>query len=167
MPRDLAPGRSGVALQSAAAFEPATKAAVAELFKENGGHRCAIDRFGVSLRRAYLFTEIGSGDDISFRRVAMLTSAKATAGARYLATLAGGFFCPVASVADSPAMRLTAESVREHGEAIATTISALADGKVTPREQAAVVREIDDAIRALASLRGAVVAMASAREVAR
>ncbi len=74
--------------------------------------------------------------------------------ARYFASLAGGVFVPLATPKAAPPMALTAECVREHGEAIAEAIKVLADGAITPAERAAVVREIDESMRALASLRG-------------
>jgi hypothetical protein len=160
MPRDVIATASGRTLQNATAFEAATKACVADLFKENGGHKCAIDRFGVSLRRAYNFTTLASDEQISFARVAILTSAKATAAARYLATLAGGVFVPLPAPKSGHALALMGEAARSHGEAIAEAAKALADSRVTPRESAALVKEIDEAVVALASLRGAAIAMA-------
>ena len=162
MPRDIPLGRSGVAPQSATAFEATTKACVAELFAEHGGHKVAIDRFGVSLRRAYTFTEIGSGERIAFERVAMLTSAKATAAARYLATLAGGVFVPLPAPKASPPLMLTGDCIRSHAAALGEAIDALADHKVTAVEAAAVLKKIDAAAHDLMSLRASVTAMSEA-----
>lgn len=161
MPRDVLTGRPDRTLQTASAFEVSTKACVADLFKENGGHKCAIDRFGISLRRAYNFTTLASDEQISFARVASLTSSKATAAARYLATLAGGVFVPLV-VRTGDCLKLTAAATRANGRAIAETVEALADKVVTQREAAAVVKDIDAAIAELASLRASLVAMAEA-----
>jgi hypothetical protein len=162
MPRDLAPSAPGRTLQSLPAFEVSTKACVADLFKECGGHKCAIDRFGISLRRAYNFTTLASDEQISFARVAALTSAKATAAARYLATLAGGVFVPLAAVKSASVLKLVSEAARDDGQAISDAVKVQADGVVTRCEAAAVVKEIDAAIADLAALRGAMATMAEA-----
>lgn len=159
MPRDLPPPGRDRALQSGTVFE-ATKACVAKLFTENGGHKCVIDRFGVSLRRAYNFTESGNDEQISFARVAALTSPTATAAARYLATLAGGVFRPLPVRDETAPLAALGSAARSHGNTIAEAVNALADHRITRAELAAIEREGMAAIADLAALLGSVRAMA-------
>jgi hypothetical protein len=98
MPRDIARAPADCRLQNRSPFLREVKDCVAELFRSQGGHKCAIDRFGVSLAHAYSFTDHHRDEQISFARVAALTSPRATAAARYLATLAGGVFVPLPTV---------------------------------------------------------------------
>jgi hypothetical protein len=136
------------------------KECVKALFKENGGHKHVMVKLDVGQTRAYGFTDERSEENISFARVAALTSETATAAARYLAQLAGGFFCPLPNRKKGATLAMLAECARSHGEAIGKTAAALADGQVDRSEVPALVKEIDEAICDLASLRGSAVAMA-------
>jgi hypothetical protein len=136
-----------------------TKEAVKALVKECGGYKAVANEFDVSLARLYTFTDEAFPDhNISYKRVAQMTQRHgASAAARDLAQRAGGFFCPLPEAKDAPAMTLTADAVREHAEAVAKAMMAHADGKVTDDERTDVVKEIDEAICALASLRASFV----------
>lgn len=162
MPRDVVAPVAVRTVENRTEFQRAAKDCVAELFKENGGHKCAIDRFGVSLARAYTFTDHHHDNRISFERVAALTSAKATAAARYLATLAGGVFYPLPKAESADAVAKLGESALSHAEVIAKGLDALADRKVTPAESRALVKEIDEAICDLAALRACAITMSEA-----
>lgn len=139
-----------------------TKEAVKALFHECGGHKAVAHALDVSLARVYSFTDPASPDhNLSYKRVAQLTERhQATAAARDLAQRAGGVFLPLARRASASAMALAGQSALSNGEALSESLKALADGKVDAGEKRSAVKEIDEAIRDLASLRGALVAMA-------
>lgn len=136
------------------------KEIVKELFKENGGHKRVMLKLNVSQTRAYGFTDEQGDENISFARIVQLTSSQATAAARYLAQLAGGVFFPLATQAGSP-MKLIGEAARSHGEALAESLKALADGVIDGTEQRSLVPKVDEAIRALASFRATLAAPAT------
>jgi hypothetical protein len=133
------------------------KKVVKALFKENGGHKHVMVKLDVGKTRAYGFTDRASDEHISFARVAALTHPQATMAARYLAQLAGGVFLPISTTKAVTTMAAVGEAVREHGEAISGTLAAMADGTITPEEVPPIVREIDEAFSALATLRGLLV----------
>jgi hypothetical protein len=160
MPRDVLLGVAPLSLEKASRLQEQAKACAGELFRENGGHQRIAELFGISTARAYNFTNRNNAEQVSFWRILAATSAKATAAARFLATMAGGAFVPLAAVGGVDAMRMLGESARSHGQAIAEAVKALADGSVDGREASAVIKEIDAAMADLASLRGAVVTMA-------
>lgn len=139
-----------------------TKEAVKALFQECGGHKAVAHFLDVSLARVYSFTDPASPEhNISYKRVAKLTERyQAMAGARDLAQRAGGVFLPLARRTSACAMALVGQSALSNGEALSESLKSLADGKVDAGEKRSVVREIDEAIRDLASLRSALVAMA-------
>jgi hypothetical protein len=162
MPRDVLLGVAPLSLEKRAAIQDAIKACVAVLFWEGGGCQRAAELFGISTARTYNFANRNNAEQISFWRVAALTSPKATAAVRYLATLAGGVFVPL-TVHGDDALKLAAASSRASGRAVAETVDALADKVVTSREAATVLKDIDAAIADLASLRGSIVSMSEAR----
>jgi hypothetical protein len=138
-----------------------TKDVTKALFKEFGGHKAVAHEFDISLTRIYCFADPAFPEhNISFKRVAQLTSPKATAAARYLAREAGGVFFPLTLRANESPVSLIGSSARSHANAIAESLESLADGVVSGMEKTAIMREIDEAIADLASLRGALVAMA-------
>lgn len=131
------------------------KAAVARLYEQNGGAKHVAVKLGLGHAQVYSFTDPQDPAEISFARVAALTSRDAPAAAEYLATLAGGAYLPLPP-ADSDLGLLTAESIAAHGDAAAELVRALKDGRVTDQERTAAVVELDEAIRALVQLRVAV-----------
>jgi len=161
MPRDIARAAADRRLENRSPFQRQVKDCVAALFRENGGHKCAVDRFGVSLARAYRFTDHHCDEQISFARVAALTSAKTMAAARYLAGLAGGTFLPLPAPKEMPPLVLLADAVDSHASAISSAVRALADGKIEASEAAAVAKTIDKALWNLTSLRAKLVTMAA------
>ncbi len=132
------------------------KAAVRRLFNENGGIKRTAVKLGLSETQTYAVSDPGTPDELSFARVAALTSHEAPAAAEYLAGLAGGVFLPV-PCAEGDAQALTADSVRQHGEAIAMIVDALATDGIDFDEAIKALPEIDDALRALCGLRSLVV----------
>ena len=131
------------------------KAAVRRLFDQAGGIKRAAVRLTLKQSQTYAYADPGESDEISFARVAALTGPETTAGAEYLAQLAGGVFLPIA-MADASVGDLTAQSIREHGEACAELVRALTDQTITGRERVAALAELDQAIRVLVQLRCAV-----------
>lgn len=132
------------------------KAAVRRLVDQNGGVDRVAIKLGLQSPYIYSITHPLAKDELSFARVAALTSHEAPAAAEYLAGLAGGAFLPV-PCAEGDAQALTAESVRQHGEAIAMVVVALATDGIDLEEAAKALPEIDDALRALCGLRSLVV----------
>lgn len=130
------------------------KAAVARLFAEAGGIEAVQIRLGLSASQLYRYTEAESDQSIGFDRVAALTDDRATAGAEYLALLAGCLLLPVA-VADSddPVLKVTGRAAVEFGELVQRITAALADGVLTGREARQALAELDDVLRPLAELR--------------
>lgn len=129
------------------------KECVKALIKEAGDYKRVMVKLGIGQTRVYGFTDPNSDEEISFARVAALTSAESTAAARYLAQLAGGVFCPVPKADQIGAvMERIAGSAKSHGGAISETVKAIADGMVTAAESAAVRAEIRKAISDLVSL---------------
>ncbi len=131
------------------------KAAVSQLVEQAGGIPHVMVKLGIGQSDAYAWTDPQSPKEMSFARVAALTSPDCTAGVEYLAQLAGGLFLPMPR-ADTPIGRLTAEAMRRHGTAAARLIEALADQKLTPAEAAQALPELAAALRALALLHSTV-----------
>lgn len=137
------------------------KSAVRRLFDQAGGIKRSSVKLQLSQSQTYAFADPGEADQISFARVAALTGPDATACAEYLALLAGGVFLPIAPV-DAGVGDLTAQSIREHGEACAELVRALTDQTINGRERTAALSELDQAIRVLVQLRCAVAAKGEA-----
>lgn len=131
------------------------KSAIRRLFDQLGGAKRAAVKLQLSTSQTYAFADPDEADQISFARVAALTSPLATAGAEYLALLAGGVLLPV-TPANARLGDLTAESIRQHGEACAELVRALTDQSIDPKERAQALRELDEAIVALVRLRARV-----------
>lgn len=132
-----------------------TKEAVKALFKECGGHKAVAHELDVSLARVYSFTDAACPEhNISFKRAARLTTPQSPALAQYLARKAGGVFCPLPTPRSAAPMALTADAIREHGEAVAAALDALSGKQPTAAAKAKVRKEIEEAICALAALLG-------------
>ncbi|MEI6861603.1 MAG: hypothetical protein WCL04_05060 [Verrucomicrobiota bacterium] len=127
---------------------------VAELFKQAGGIKAVVVKLGVQKSVAYGYTEEGTDAAISFAKVAALTSPQATAAAAWLAHLAGGVFCPMPEGRSGDALALTSDAARANGEAIASVIEVLRDGRITPDERAKVLPLVEAALCDLSALRG-------------
>ena len=147
-----------------AAFDPVKpidpglpKAAVRRLFDQAGGVKRAAVKLQLSQSQTYTFADPGEPDEISFARVAALSGPDTTAGAEYLALLAGGVFLPIAAP-NASLGDLTADSICQHGEACAELVRALTDQTIDPKEKGSALRELDEAIAALVRLRARVVA---------
>lgn len=129
------------------------KAAVRRLVDQNGGIKRTAVKLGLRETQTYAVTDPGMPDEISFARVAALTSQEAPAGAEYLALLAGGVFLPIECASGADVRGLTAEVAREHGDAIGALIAAMADNRITPSEARSALVEVDDCLRTLCGLR--------------
>lgn len=131
------------------------KGAVSEQFAQVGGIKMAMNRLGIGQSQAYAFTDPQSEEEISFARMAALTSPTATAGAEFMCFMAGGIFMPVIGRSDCHALELMeiAEQAREHGNAIAVLLTAVNDGTVTDAERQEALPRVDAALRGLAKLR--------------
>jgi hypothetical protein len=128
------------------------KAAVRRLFDQVGGAKTVALRLSLGLSQTYAFADAGAHEEITFARVAALTSPTAPAAAEYLAGLAGGYFQPLAA-GEGGAQQLTAAACREHGEAIASVVAALADGQITAAEAREALTQVDEALAAMCALR--------------
>lgn len=128
------------------------KAAVRRLFRQHEGTKRVAVKLGLSVAQTYALADPGVSDEISFARIAALTEPGKTAAAEYLALLAGGAFLPVACKADD-ALQLTADAVRQHGEAMGAIVAGIQDGTLDAAEARASLVELDEAIGGLCSLR--------------
>ena len=128
------------------------KSAIRRLFDQVGGVETAALRLSLHATQTYAFTDAQARPEISFARVAALTSPTSPAAAEYLAGLAGGYFQPLAA-GEGGAQQLTAAACREHGEAIASVVGALADGQITPAEARESLTQVDEALAAMCALR--------------
>lgn len=131
------------------------KAAVSDLVNQAGGIERVMVKLSIGQAEAYAWTDPQSPKEITFARVAALTGEACTAGAEYLARLAGGLFLPMPR-RDTPIGSLTAESMRRHGAAAAGLIEALADSKLSQAEAQKALPDIDAALRALSLLHSTV-----------
>jgi hypothetical protein len=129
------------------------KAAVRRLINQAGGVPRAAVRVDRAPATVYAWADPGVPEEISFAHAAALTGPASPAAAEYLAGLAGGIFQPIAC-ADSDIQALTADAARQHGEAIAAVVTALADQKIDAKEARAALVETDQAIAAMCGLRG-------------
>lgn len=129
------------------------KGVISELFDQVGGVPEIMLQFGIGKSQAYAWTDPLSAEQMSFDRVARVTSPEATAAAKYLAERSRCVLVPLPGP-DRRGSTMThiAESARSHGEAIAEAVKAAADGVITPTERAAVRKEIAEAISDLVSL---------------
>lgn len=127
------------------------KGAVSALFDQVGGIQEVVNRFNIGKSQAYAYTDETTREQISFWRVHSLTSPTATAAAEFLASRAGGVFCALPTATGGCPIALTADAVREHGEAVAAALEASA-GKSTPLARARVRKELEESICAQAAL---------------
>lgn len=129
------------------------KAVISDLYGQVGGVPEVMLQFGVGKSQAYAYTDPLAPDQISFERVAKLTSSSALAAAKYLAERAR---CVLVALPGpdrrGTTMALLAASLRSHAETIAEIVTAKADGKVTPAEKARARKQAMAAICDLVSL---------------
>lgn len=131
------------------------KAAVRRAIDQAGGAPRAAITIGVAPPTVYAYADPGVPDEISYARACALSSPTVTAFADHQAQLCGGVFVPIAAHAGSLA-ELTADALKQNGEAAAELVQAMADGELRDRERAAAILELDQAIAALVHLRVAV-----------
>lgn len=131
------------------------KAAVRRLIDQAGGRERAAIRINRAPSTVYAYADPQAADEMTFAQVAQLTGPQSPAGAEYLALLAGGVFFPIAAGA-SQIGRLTADSIKQHGEACAELVMALSDNVIDDAERPKAIAEVDEAIAALVHLRVAI-----------
>lgn len=135
------------------------KGCISDLFAQAGG----VDRVMVRLRTGqavtYGYADPTREDEISFAKVAALTSRDSPAAVEFLASLAGGAFVPMPR-ADTEVGQLTADAVRQSGESAAQLVQALLDGKLSPDEARAALPDLTEAVQAYAQLLSTVGAIA-------
>lgn len=122
-----------------------------DLIAQAGGVKRVMVDLGLKESTVYGFTEQNPEVPMSFARVAALTRPAATAAAEYLSTLAGGVFLPVLPDTQ-PMASLAAADARAHGEAVATLVDALKDGKLTHEERWRCREKLYEELRALLAL---------------
>lgn len=152
-------------LRPAATFRPtkprpagSVKEIVSNLYSQVGGADEVMLRLGIGKSQAYAFTDEKSPEELSLARALALTGPTATAVAEATAMRAGGIFTPLPGTIRTPAIELTAQSMKEHGEAISEALKALQIGKLTSAQRGRVVKELDESIAVLAALRGTFIA---------
>lgn len=144
--------------------QPGTvKAAIAALITEAGGVPLVQVKLGMGTSQVYAYTDPQAADEITFAKVAALTAASCSAAAEYLCALAGGAFLPGAPP-EGDIRALTAESVREHGEAIATLLEHMSDGKLSADEARSALPDLDQAVQSLMALRALLLERATTEE---
>lgn len=118
-----------------------------------------LKRIALQLRRSPSQTQAYSDpacpDELTLdqaRRLADVAPGAAAVLADDLAGLAGGVFLPSVSP-NGHFERLVARGAKEWGEFVSAVVEALADGRLTPAERGAVIRELDEVLQALAAAR--------------
>jgi hypothetical protein len=139
------------------------KGCVADLYAQVGGVERVMVRLGTGQAATYAYADPTREDEISFARVAALTSREATAAVEFLASLAGGAFVPMPKT-NSEVGQLTADAVRQSGESAAQLVQALLDGKLSPDEARAALPDLTEAVQAYAQLLSTVAAIARGEE---
>ncbi|TAL58199.1 MAG: hypothetical protein EPN84_13245, partial [Legionella sp.] len=91
-------------MTTVAAFRPmkrrevyTPKGAISELYDQVGGVKMVMNRLSIGQTTAYAYTDPQSPEEMSYARVAALTTPKSPAGAELLCFMAGGYFQPVES----------------------------------------------------------------------
>lgn len=104
-----------------------------------------------SQSQAYAYTDPQSPEELSVARAAALTGPGAPAIAEYFASRAGGVFCALPQSTGGCPMTLTADAIRESGEAVAAALETLRS-KPTAAARAKVRKELEESICAQAAL---------------
>lgn len=134
------------------------KEAVTELFAQIGRKTVAA-KLGLSMTQVASLTDERSPEKLSLERAVVLTGPDAPAMAEFFALLARGAFLPMPRT-DSEVGALTADAVRQSGEAAAQLVQALLDGRLTPAEARRALPELAEALQAYAQLHATVAAIA-------
>lgn len=135
------------------------KSCVSELFDQVGGIENVMVRLRTGQAVTYAYADPTRDEEISFAKVATLTSRDATAAVEFLANLAGGAFVPMPK-ACSAVGQLTADAVRQSGESAAQLVQSLLDGRLSPDEARAALPDLTEAVQAYAQLLSTVGAIA-------
>lgn len=133
------------------------KEAVTALFDQIG-RKTVGAKLGLSHSQVSALTDPLSPEKLSLERAVMLTGPDATAMAEYFALHAKGAFMPLPRH-DSEVGSLTADAVRQAGEAAADLVQALHDGRLTVVEARAALPNLTEAAQAFAQLHSTVAAI--------
>jgi hypothetical protein len=170
MSADMAQGCAGRERKAAPVFRPhkpvdpdLPKAAVRRLFDQFKGIKRVAARLGYrSESQVYAMADGNDPAEITFAQVVQLTGPDTPAAAEYLAQIGGGVFLPLPAPC-SPIAALTADAMREAGQAGGQLVEALADG-MTPAEALKVLPEVADVIRKYCQLHSQLQALAKERQ---
>lgn len=131
-----------------------TKSVVRSVVNCAAGPKQVAARLGCKReQRIYEMTDPDCDAQMSFDAVRRLTSPTNRAAAEDLALLAGCVLLPIAKTSE-PVNELVADSVKEHAEVVCLVLSTHSDSDTA---RLAKIKEVDDAIRALAEVRAALV----------
>lgn len=146
-----------------AAFQPVVprdygspKYWICKLFEQRGGLKIVTELLGLkSESTAYALSDPREKAEIHWSRVLLLSGPKWTAAAEGVAYQCGGMFLPLTPDTEN-LNKLCADDMRAHGEAVATIVDALRDGKWTKAEKVEALQKLDAALRSLTGLRAAI-----------
>jgi len=144
-----------------------TEAVISRAVETLGGLKPAAALIQRSVSALHQTTNPNIPHSLGYEHVRKMTQAGADAFVEDLCAIAGGAFLPQAKP-NADFASLISTYCGEHGELLARSVAAIADGKVTSIESADLLRDIDDAIRALIAARVRLLAPAetTAAEVA-
>lgn len=128
------------------------KAAIRRVYEQLGGIKRAAIRLNRGKTQTYDYASMERTDELTYAQACALTGAESPALAEHLAMLADGVFVPVACKVDD-ALKLTADAVRQHGEAMGAIVAGVQDGTLDAKEARGALVELDEAICGLCSLR--------------
>jgi hypothetical protein len=119
---------------------------------EIGGPKGVAFRLGLKRSRVHQLLAATEPSQMLHAQVRELVKAGARAPVEDLCALAGGAFLP-GDAPISSLSQLTSTSLVEHSHFVSCVLLALADGHLSADERCAILRAIDDAVRALIGAR--------------
>ncbi len=141
------------------------KAVVHQAFDEAGGIERVMTLTGLGRSRAYAMAD--DADDachLQYRQAAALSAAGVTRFAEHLAALSGCVLLPVGPIVSAAPAAMTAGTAEDFAHLMARLSTALADGKVCPREAGEALPALEEMLRGGAALWAALMALAAGRE---
>jgi hypothetical protein len=136
-----------------------TKDIVGRLVDEAGGVKRAAHLLDCSAAHVYAMCDPAREERMSFDAARKLTEfCGATAAAEDLAALAHGVFMPI-EISDGDLPRIAADKAHEHGRVTTQLFVALGDGHVCQREARELLKQVDNELRALMTLRAKLVSL--------
>ena len=137
-----------------------TEAMLRKTYFESAGPAGVAQRMGVKRSQAHAYADPNSPQRIAYDQIRSLVRAGAREPVHDLCALAGGHFVPGDAPGESVSA-LASRASREHGEAMARVVAALADGKVTAVEAAGIADEVQSQIRTLVAMQSQLLAVQS------